>query len=54
MDFMQLMLLWLRAFMERMKAITSFISGGFLPDKEDEDDDFGFGSLPSEKPHKKS
>ncbi len=36
MDFMEIIFLWLKGFMERMKAITSFILGDFLPDADEE------------------
>ncbi len=54
MDFMQFLFLWLKVFMERMKAITSFIMGDFLPEEDEEDDDFEFGFEPLDKPHKNS
>lgn len=54
MDFMQIIFLWLKSFLERMKTITSFISGDFLPEEDEEDDDFEFGFSPIDKPNKKS
>lgn len=46
MDLLYIILLWLKSFMERMKVITSFIAGDFLPDTDQDevDDDFFFPS----------
>ena len=54
MDFMQIIFLWLKDFLERMKAITSFILGDFLPGGDTETDDPASGLTSVEKTHKKS
>ena len=35
-------------------STPSFIMGDFLPEEDEEDDDFEFGFDPLDKPHKKS
>lgn len=42
MDLMQLIIAWLKSFIERMKSITSFIGNSYLPSDDEEEFDDGF------------